>query len=60
MSPKRPTPINKFAIAATFQEIAKLLEAKRSDQFRARAYRNAARSLTDFPGDLDTLARQNR
>jgi DNA polymerase (family 10) len=58
---KRPAPkTSKFAIAAAFQEIAKLLEAKRIDQFRARAYRNAARSITDFPGDLDTLAKQNR
>jgi len=51
---------NKFAVAAMLQEIGLLLEAKGVDTFRARAYRNAAGSLADFSGNLDTLARQNR
>jgi DNA polymerase (family 10) len=55
-----PSKSNKFAIAATLQEIGQLLEAKGIDQFRARAYRNAARSIADFPGDLATLASQDR
>ena len=60
MPPKRSASINKFAIVATLHEIGQLLEAKGVDQFRARAYRNAARSLADFPGDLATLAEQDR
>jgi len=60
MSPKRTSPVNKFAIVATLQEIGQLLEAKGGDQFRARAYRNAARSIADFPGDLAALAKQDR
>src|SRR6266550_2141301 len=55
-----PSKTNKFSVAATLQEIGQLLEAKGVDQFRARAYRNAARSITDFPGDLNALARQDR
>lgn len=60
MPTKRPAPINKFTIVATLQEIGQLLEAKGVDQFRARAYRNAARSIADFSGDLATLAAQDR
>src|SRR5947207_253705 len=60
MAPKStPTP-TKFAVAAILQEIGQLLEVKGVDRFRARAYRNAARSLADFPGDLIALAAQNR
>src|SRR5882762_5642247 len=55
-----PSKTNKFTVAATLQEIGQLLEAKGVDQFRARAYRNAARSIADFPGDLSTLAGQDR
>ena len=55
-----PPKTNKFHVAAVLQEIGQLLEAKGIDQFRARAYRNAARSIADFPGDLATLASQDR
>src|SRR5258706_6409015 len=51
---------DKFAIAAALLEIGQLLEARGGDQFRGRAYRNAARSIADFSGDLATLARQDR
>ncbi|MCU1266412.1 MAG: polymerase lambda [Acidobacteria bacterium] len=51
---------DKFKIAATFLEIGQLLEARGRDQFRARAYRNAARSLAEYPGDLGGLAEQDR
>ena len=51
---------NKFAVAAALQEIGQLLEAKGVDRFRARAYRNAARSIADFSGDLGALASQDR
>jgi DNA polymerase (family 10) len=60
MPPKQPTSTKKFAIAATLSEIGQLLEAKGVEQFRARAYRNAAKSIADFPGDLEALAKQNR
>ncbi len=51
---------DKLAVAAIFQEIGLLLEARGVDIFRARAYRNASRSLADFPGDLAQLARTDR
>jgi DNA polymerase (family X) len=60
MPQKTPPATNKFAIAAIFQEIAQLLEVRGVDQFRARAYRNAARSIGDFAGDLKVLSAQSR
>src|SRR3954451_5132016 len=55
-----PQKQSKFAVAATLQEIGQLLDVKGTDRFRPRAYRNAARSIADFPGDLATLAAENR
>ena len=55
-----PSKIDKFAVAAVLQEIGQLLEAKGGDPFRARAYRNAARSIADFTGELAALASQDR
>jgi DNA polymerase (family X) len=51
---------NKFAVAAVLQEIGQLLEASGVDPYRARAYRNAARSISEFAGDLGALAKQQR
>src|SRR6266700_993274 len=59
--PRKSTPgTNKFEVAASLQEIGQLLEAKGVDHFRARAYRNAARSIADFSGDLGALGTQDR
>jgi len=55
-----PQKQSKFAVAATLQEIGQLLDVKGTDRFRPRAYRNAARAIADFPGDLASLATQNR
>ena len=57
---KSPPSTNKFAVAAALQEIGQLLEAKGVDRFRARAYRNAARSIADFSGDLAAVVKQDR
>lgn len=42
-------------IAAIFGEIADLLEIQGENPFRVRAYRNAARTIGEFPRDLKTL-----
>src|SRR5258705_13920313 len=60
MPPKSTATPTKFTVAAILQEIGQLLETKGHEPFRARAYRNAARSIAAFPGDLAELARQNR
>lgn len=39
-------------IAAVFAQIAELLEILGENPFRVRAYRNAARTVGDYPGDL--------
>jgi DNA polymerase (family 10) len=59
MSPKATVP-TRATVAAILQEIGQLLETKGREPFRARAYRNAARSIAAFPGDLARLAAQNR
>ena len=41
-------PVHNADIAASFEEIADLLEIRGDNPFRIRAYRNAARSTFDF------------
>jgi DNA polymerase (family 10) len=60
MPPKNPSANDKFKVVAILSEIGQLLEVKGFDKFRARAYRNAARYVADYPGDLTKLAAQNR
>lgn len=48
-------PVHNADIAAGFEEIADLLEIRGENPFRVRAYRNAARSVGEFPRDLKTL-----
>lgn len=43
-------------IAAAFGEIADILEFQGANQFRVRAYRNAARTIEDLPEQLATIA----
>ena len=45
-------PIHNADIATIFEEIADLLEIRGENPFRVRAYRNAARTVTDFAEDL--------
>lgn len=42
-------------IAATFEQIADLLEFKNSNPFRIRAYRTAVRKVGDLPESLSTI-----
>jgi DNA polymerase (family 10) len=48
-------PIHNQEIAQQFEEIANLLELQNANPFRIRAYRNAARSLRDFPREASSL-----
>jgi DNA polymerase (family 10) len=43
-------------IAAAFEEIADLLEFQGANQFRVRAYRNAARTIRELPQSLKEIA----
>jgi DNA polymerase (family 10) len=43
-------------IAAAFEEIADLLEVQGANQFRIRAYRNAARTIRELPEALSDIA----
>jgi len=60
MPAKPPSANAKFQVSAILSEIGQLLEVKGLDRFRARAYRNAARFIGDYPGDLAALAAQDR
>ncbi|CAH1089812.1 DNA polymerase/3'-5' exonuclease PolX [Candidatus Nitrotoga sp. 1052] len=51
-------PIHNADIAAIFEKIADLLEIKGANQFRIRAYRNAARILSDLPQEVRLLVEQ--
>src|SRR5690348_356087 len=44
-------------IARLFDEVADLLEIQDANPFRVRAYRNAARTIRDFPDSLADLVR---
>src|SRR3954471_1339792 len=48
--------MNNRDIAASFDEIADLLEFQNANPFRVRAYRNAARRITDLPEPLANVA----
>lgn len=48
-------PLHNADIAAIFEEIADLLEIRGENPFRVRAYRNAARSVSEFGQDIKTL-----
>jgi DNA polymerase (family 10) len=47
-------------IAMVFEEIADLLELLGENPFRARAYRNAARTIRELPQPLEEMARDLR
>src|SRR5262245_44521865 len=48
--------MNNRDVAAAFDEIADLLEFQNANPFRVRAYRNAARRITDLPEPLASVA----
>ncbi len=53
--------LDKFAIAATLQEIAALLELKGGkDKFKARAYQNGARVIAGMAEDIGVVIEENR
>ena len=47
-------------IARRFDEVADLLEIEDENPFRVRAYRNAARTVRDFPDAIGDWVRQSR
>jgi DNA polymerase (family 10) len=56
-----PGPIkDKFAIAAALHEIGTLLELKGGQYFKARAYKQGARSIAEVTEDLGRLIKENR
>jgi DNA polymerase (family 10) len=53
--------LDKFAIAATLQEIAALLELKGGkDKFKARAYQNGARVIAGMSEDIGAVVKEGR
>src|SRR5215208_8425664 len=48
--------MNNRDVACCFDEIADLLEFQNANPFRVRAYRNAARRITDLPEPLTNVA----
>jgi DNA polymerase (family X) len=51
---------DKYAIAAALQEIGTLLELKGGEYFKARAYKQGARSIAEVSEDLGKLIKENR
>ncbi len=47
-------------IAAVFTDIANLLEPKRENIFKIRAYRRVARSIKHLPVEVEQLVREDR
>jgi DNA polymerase (family 10) len=52
--------VDKKEIAGIFEEIGQLLELKGENQFRVRAYQNAARIIETLQDDLHQLVDENR
>lgn len=47
-------------IAAVFTDIADLLELKKENIFKIRAYRKVARSIEQLPVEVEQLVKENR
>jgi DNA polymerase (family X) len=56
MDRKATLPVQNAEIAAVFGEIADLLEVERANPFRIRAYRNAARTISDLGRSVAAMA----
>jgi len=52
-------PVHNADISAIFDEIADLLEIQGANPFRIRAYRNASRTVNEFPQELRLLLDNN-
>src|SRR5882672_1787697 len=52
--------MDKFAIAASLQEIGTLLELKGGEYYKARAYRYGARAVAELSEDIGKLIKENR
>ena len=52
--------MDKAGITDIFEDIAVLLEVKGENPFKARAYSNAARTLDNYEGEIETLVNENR
>jgi DNA polymerase (family 10) len=52
--------MDKSQVADILEEIALLLELQGENQFKARAYTNAARALENYEGDLAALVAEDR
>jgi DNA polymerase (family 10) len=53
-------PIQNNHIAEIFDQVADLLELTNADQFRIRAYRNAARTLSSLSHSIADMVKENR
>ncbi len=51
---------DKLSIAAALQEIGALLDLKAGEYFKARAYKQGARSVAELTEDIGKLIKQNR
>jgi DNA polymerase (family X) len=51
---------DKFTIAGALQEIGTLLQLKGGQQFKARAYQRAARTVAELESNLGSLIKQDR
>ncbi len=47
-------------VTRVFQDIAVLLELKRENPFKIRAYQKVARSIKDLPVEVEQLVAENR
>jgi DNA polymerase (family 10) len=53
-------PIHNAEIAETFSQYADLLEVQGANEYRVRAYRNAARSISNLPRSASELLKQGK
>ncbi|HEX7643195.1 MAG TPA: DNA polymerase/3'-5' exonuclease PolX [Burkholderiaceae bacterium] len=47
-------------VASVFSQVADLLEIRGDNPFRIRAYRNAARTINNLPGSIETMVDEKR
>ena len=52
--------MNNSEVTRVFQDIAVLLELKRENPFKIRAYQKVARSIKDLPVEVEQLVAENR
>jgi DNA polymerase (family 10) len=52
--------MNNSEVTRVFQDIAVLLELKRENPFKIRAYQKVARSIKDLPVEVEQLVAEDR